>query len=69
LRKSELGRLAVADIDKKTATAWIVSTRRRGRNKARKMRPAPLSPRALEIFELLPKRDDGLVFGRIRPPS
>jgi len=68
LRKSELARLAVADIDRKTATAWIVSTRRRGRNKARKMRPAPLSPRAVEILELLPKRDDALVFGRIPDP-
>jgi hypothetical protein len=32
------------------------------------MRLAPLSPRALEILELLPKRDDSLIFGRIPDP-
>jgi integrase len=65
LRKSELGRLAASDVDRKTRTAWIVSSRARGRNKARKLRPIPLSPRALEILDALPARDDGKVFGRI----
>jgi integrase len=65
LRKSELARLATSDVDRKTRTAWIVSTRRRGRNKARKLRPVVLSPRALEVLDALPVRGDGLIFGRI----
>jgi integrase len=65
LRKGELSRLARTDIDEATETVWVVSTRKRGLTKARKKRPIPLSPRATDILAALPKRDDGLVFGRI----
>jgi integrase len=65
LRRSELSRLACADLDLRTRTLIVVSSRRRGRTKSRKMRPVPLSPRALEVLELLPKRKDGLVWGKI----
>lgn len=66
LRRAELGKIARLDI--RQDTLWIVSTRARGRNKGRKMRALPLSPRALEIVRALPRRADGLVFGRIPDP-
>jgi integrase len=65
LRKSEMARLSRADVDLRTRTAYVTSTRRRGRTKSRKMRPVALSARAREILDLLPKRPDGLVWGRI----
>jgi integrase len=65
LRKGELGRLARKDIDLRSRTVFVVSSRRRGRTKGGKMRPFPLSARALEILAALPQREDGLVFGRI----
>jgi integrase len=65
LRKSELARLKHEDIRKADRIAFIVSTRKRGRTKSRKMRPVVLSSRALEILDQLPRRLDGYVFGRI----
>lgn len=66
LRKSELSRLKREDI--RGAVLYVISTRARGHNKARKLRPFPLSQRAREILEQLPKRDDGFVFGKIPDP-
>jgi integrase len=68
LRKGELGRLSRADVDRKTRTAFVVSSRKRGRTKSRKMRPVPLSSRALAILDALPARTDGLVFGTLPDP-
>ena len=68
LRKGELGRVARADIDHKTRTLYVTSTRARGRTKSRKMRPVPLSGRALEVIEAAPARSDGLLFGPIPDP-
>jgi integrase len=68
LRKGELGRLSRADVDRKTRTAFVVSSRKRGRTKSRKMRPVPLSTRALAILDALPARTDGLVFGTLPDP-
>jgi integrase len=65
LRKSELARLKHEDIRRADRIAFIVSTRKRGRTKSRKMRPVVLSSRALEILDQLPRRLDGYVFGRI----
>jgi integrase len=66
LRKSELAR-ARAD-DCRGETLFVVSTRKRGRTKGRRMRPVPLSPRALELLEALPAREDGLLVGPIGDP-
>lgn len=68
LRRGELGRLARADVDTRTRTLYVVSSRARGLNKARKLRPIPLSARALELLDQLPEREDGLVFGPIPDP-
>lgn len=66
LRKGELGRLRWEDI--RGPVVYVVSTARRGRTKSRKMRPLPLSTRAREILDGLPRRDDGFVFGPIPDP-
>ncbi len=65
LRKGELGRVARTDIDLTTSTLYVVSSRARGRTKGRRMRPVPLSPRALEIVQAAAQRADGLLFGPI----
>ncbi len=66
LRKGELGRLRRDDI--RGAVLYVVSTARRGRTKSGKMRPLPLSTRARSILKQLPKREDGLVFGKLPDP-
>lgn len=63
LRRGELGKIARADVQGETL--WLVSTKKRGRTKSRKMRAVVLSPLALDILAKLPKREDGLVFGPI----
>jgi integrase len=68
LRKSELSRLARADVDKAERRAWVVSSHARGLTKSRKTRSVPLSRRALEVLDALPKRTDGLVFGPVGDP-
>ena len=68
LRKSELGRLAVQDCFRSQGLVYVVSSCRRGKTKSGKMRSYPLSPRAVEILDALPKRADGLVFGKIPDP-
>ena len=65
LRKSELSRLAWRDIDKRERIAWVVSSHQRGLTKGRRTRPALLSARAQEILDGLPRRRDGLVFGKV----
>ena len=66
LRKGELGRLRWEDL--RGETLFVVSSRARGRTKARRMRPIPLSPRARDLLKGLPRREDGLVFGPIGDP-
>jgi integrase len=68
LRKSELSRLARRDLDAAERRAWVVSSHARGLTKSRKTRSVPLSRRALEILDGLPKRSDGLVFGPVGDP-
>lgn len=63
LRRGELGRVRRDDI--RDGVLFVVSSRSRGRTKSRKMRAIPLSQRAVELLASLPKRADGLVFGRI----
>lgn len=63
LRRGELGRIRWDDI--RDGVLFVVSTRARGRTKSRKMRALPLSARAREVLEPLPRRKDGLIFGRI----
>jgi integrase len=66
LRKGELGRLRRDDV--RDGALYVASSRARGRTKSRKMRAVPLSRRALGILAELPRRPDGLVFGRIGDP-
>lgn len=66
LRKGELARLRRED--RRGATLYVVSSRARGRTKSRKMRPVPLSTRAREILDALPRREDGRIFGPIGDP-
>jgi integrase len=66
LRKSELSRARRDDI--RDGVLFVASSRARGRTKSRKMRAVPLSRRAREILEALPRRADGLIFGRIGDP-
>jgi integrase len=66
LRKSEIARLHRED--RRGSTVYVVSSRARGRTKARKMRPIPLSSRAQEILDALPARPDGRLFGDIGDP-
>jgi integrase len=65
LRKGELGRLRWEDVRKEERVAFIVSSKKRGRTKSRKLRPVVLSSHALEVLEQLPVRLDGLVFGKV----
>jgi integrase len=66
LRKGELGRARHDDV--RDGVLFVTSSRARGRTKSRKMRAVPLSSRAAEILETLPRRKDGLIFGRIGDP-
>lgn len=66
LRRGEIGRVHRDDI--RAGTLYVVSSRRRGRTKSRKMRPIPLSPRALAIVDAMPRRQDGLLFGPLPDP-
>jgi integrase len=66
LRKGELGRIRRDEV--RDGVLFVTSSRARGRTKSRRMRPIPLSERALEVLERLPKRKDGLVFGKIGDP-
>jgi integrase len=65
LRRSELARLGRADVELGERRAWVVSSNRRGHNKAQRLRSVALTARALEVLEALPERKDGLVFGPI----
>ena len=65
LRKGELQRLSRTDIDTRRRVAYVVSTRKRGRTKSRRMRAVPLSSHALAILKALPARPDGLVWGKV----
>jgi len=65
LRRGELARLARRDLHEADRLAYVVSSNRRGLNKARKTREVALTRRALEIVRALPRRMDGLVFGPI----
>jgi integrase len=66
LRKSELGRLRREDV--RGRVLFVVSSHARGRTKNRKLRPVPLSLRAVAILEALPKRVDGAIFGKVGDP-
>jgi integrase len=68
LRKSELSRLRWADYDEAERTLWVVSAHGRGLTKSRKTRPVPVSRRAAEILKALPRRLDGMIFGKVGDP-
>lgn len=66
LRRGDLGRIGHTDI--RDRTLYVVSTRKRGRTKGRKMHAIPLSARALAVVEAMPARSDGLLFGPLPDP-
>ena len=66
LRKGELGRLRWEDV--RGGFAYVVSSHSRGLTKARKTREVPITNRAQEILDALPRRTDGLVFGPVGDP-
>jgi integrase len=68
LRKSELSRLRWSDYDEAERTLWVVSAHGRGLTKSRKTRPVPVSRRAAEVLKALPRRVDGMVFGKVGDP-
>lgn len=68
LRKSELSRLRWSDYDPAERTLWVVSAHGRGLTKSRKTRPVPVSRRAAEVLAALPRRVDGMVFGKVGDP-
>jgi integrase len=65
MRRGELARFAWRDVHKGDRRAFVISSHRRGLNKARVTRPVALTTRALELLDALPHRKDGLVFGRV----
>lgn len=66
LRKGELSRARRDGV--RDGVLFVESSKARGRNKARRLRAIPLSTRALEVLEQVPRRPDGRIFGPIGDP-